>query len=119
MRRTVWFSIACLMIVALVAGGKILLPMFKLAAKAVEKYDPVDGEVGAKGDKIEVEARDDAPERMPVKTVKVVPESQPSSSDKSEPVAATDDWRPAFASVRKRVRHVRHRHRWNVNCSHR
>ncbi len=118
MRRTVWFSVVCLFVVALVAGGKILLPLVKPAAKIVEKYDPTDSESGIKGDKLEVETRD-APEWISVKTVKVLPGGEPSSSDKSEPVAASENWRPAFANIRKRIRHVHHRHRWNVRRSRR
>lgn len=120
MRRTVWFSIVCIFVVALVAGGKILLPMIrKPTPKTVESYVSVGGEVGVKGDKLEAESQDDVPERVAVKTVKIELGTKPSSPEKGDAIASADSWRPAFASVTKRVRHVPHRHRWKPRGSRR
>lgn len=119
MRRTVWFSIICLFVVALVAGGKIWLPTVKPAAKVVEKYEPADDEIGVKGDKLEALETSEGPQKVTVQTVKVVPEIESSSAEQSKTIVATENWRPSFASVRKRVRHVRHRHRWKLHHSRR
>jgi hypothetical protein len=108
MRRTVWFSLVCLIGLALLVSVRALSPFAsKATPKTPDSFDVEDtSPLAIKSDRLV--AADDAvvPDKTTIKTVKVV---FPSSAAK-EDARLVPPQRSAYASMRGRHHHATHRH---------
>ena len=115
MRRTVWFSLFCMVGLALLVSVRALSPLAgKLTPKTPDSFAAEETmPLAVKSDRL-VGADDEmAPDKATVKTVKVA-FPPPAAREGSGLVAAQKTWRPTYASMRGRAhanRHYKKRHR--------
>jgi hypothetical protein len=107
-RRTVWFSLVCLVGLALLVSVRALSPF---ASKATPKIpDSFEAEeispVAAKSDRLVAIDEDIVPDKTAIKTVKV---AFPASAAK-EAAGSAAPQRTAYASMRGRTHHATQRH---------
>jgi hypothetical protein len=105
-RRTVWFSLFCLVGLALLVSVRALSPFAgKATPKTPDSFDAQDtSALAIKSDRLV--AVDDVPDKATVKTVKV---TFPPPAAKDEAGSAVPQ-RSAYASMRGRNHHATHRH---------
>lgn len=108
MRRTVWFSLCCMIGLALLVSGRALAPFAaKTTSKTPDSFAVEEAPLAIKSDRLVVAAP--ASDKATVKTVKV---AVPPSTDKQEAGLAVAQ--KSYASMRGRAHHHRHhkkRHR--------
>jgi hypothetical protein len=107
MRRTIWFSLACLICLAATVGLRALLLASKPSPKIPETFD-TDASISlaVKTDKLFNPEEGRPAERVTVQTTKILP-----SSTKEE-VVAPANLRPTYAEMRARSHHRHHRRHW-------
>jgi hypothetical protein len=111
-RRTVWFSLFCLVGLALLVSVQALSPFAgKATPKTPDSFDAEDtSPLAIKSDRLLAVDDEVVPNKAAaIKTVKV---AFPSSTAKEDAglVAPQKSWRPTYASMRGRAHHVTHRH---------
>jgi hypothetical protein len=107
-RRTVWFSLLCLIGLALLVSVRALSPFAsKAAPKTPDSFEAEEtSPLAAKSDRLVGADEEVVPEKTAVKTVKVV---FPSPAAKQDAGSVTPQ-RSAYASMRNRAHHATHRH---------
>lgn len=111
MRRTVWFSLLCLVGLALLVGARALSPFAgKATPKTPDSFEAEDAPpLAVKSDRLLAADDQIAPEKATVKTVKVAL-AEPAAREETSLAAP----RKSYASMRGRAHHHRHykkRHR--------
>lgn len=110
MRRTVWFSLFCMIGLALLVSVRALAPFAaKTTSKTPDSFAVEEAPLAVKSDRLVVADDEPAPDKATVKTVKVAP--PPSTDKRGAGLAASQK---SFASMRGRAHHHRHykkRHR--------
>jgi hypothetical protein len=112
MRRTVWFSLFCMIGLALLVSVRALSPFAgKATPKTPDSFAAEDTPFAIKSDRLVAADDEIVPDKVTIKTVKI---AFPPSAAKQEisPVAA----KKSYASMRGRAHHhrqhkKRHRHR--------
>lgn len=111
MRRTVWFSLVCLIGLALLVSVRALAPFAgKAAPKTTDSFDAGGtSALAVKSDRLVAVGDEVVPDKATIKTVKVV---LPPSAAKQVAglIAPQKSVRPAYASMRGRHHHATHRH---------
>jgi len=115
MRRTVWFSLFCMIGLALLVSVRALSPLAgKLTPKTPDSFaEENKTPLAVKSDRLVGADNEIAPDKATVKTVKVA-FPPPAASKDAGLVAAQKKWRPTYASMRGRAhanRHYKKRHR--------
>jgi hypothetical protein len=107
MRRTVWFSLVCLIGLALLVSVRALAPFAsKAAPKIPDSFDTEDtSPLAVKSDRLVAADDEVVPDKATIKTVKVV---FPASAPK-EDARVVAPQRSAYASMRGRHHHPTHR----------
>jgi hypothetical protein len=115
MIRTVWLALICLISLAVIASVKLIsAPTDKSASKIVDPFDDVDATpLAVKTDKLPTSDIDDdtLPDKVVVRTLKIVPQSTKETAVENVAPAAQQHSGSAFAELRGRVHHASHRHR--------
>lgn len=108
MRRTVWFSLVCLIGLALLVSVRALAPFAgKATPKTPDSFDVEDiSPLAIKSDRLVAVDDGVVPDKATIKTVKVV---LPASAAKEVARLAVPQ-RSAYASLRGRNHHATHRH---------
>jgi hypothetical protein len=110
MRRTVWFSVFCMIGLALLVSGRALAPFAgKVASKTPDSFAAEGLPLAVKSDRLVAADDDVVPDKATVKTVKVA--FPPSAAREEINLAAA---KKSYASMRGRAHHHRHykkRHR--------
>ena len=108
MRRTVWFSLVCLIGLALLVSVRALSPFAsKATPKTPDSFDIEDtSPLAIKSDRLVAAGDEIVPDKTTIKTVKVV---FPASAPK-EDARFVAPQRSAYASMRGRHHHATHRH---------
>ena len=111
MRRTIWFSLCCLVGIAVLVGIRALSPFVgKDPTKIADSFGAEDpAPLVVKVDKLVGTADELPPDKITVKTVKVVPQSP--VKQETGLVASQKHWRPVYASMRDRARHATRHHK--------
>jgi hypothetical protein len=109
MRRTVWFSLFCLVGVAVLASVRALSPIAANdVTKITDSFDFEDATPPARKTDRLVAAEDELPpDKVTIKTVKVVVPRSPATEEIGSGVSRK---RSSYASVRGRKHHATHRH---------
>ena len=115
MIRTVWLALFCLISLAVIAGAKFIsAPAGKSVSKIVEPLGDKNPDPPAvKTDKLPTSDIDDdtLPDKVVVRTLKIVPQSTKETAVENVAPAAQQHSGAAFAELRGRVHHASHRHR--------
>jgi hypothetical protein len=108
MRRTVWFSLVCLIGLALLVSVRALSPFAsKATPKPPDSFDTEDtSPLAIKSDRLVAADDEIVPDKTTIKTVKVV---LPASAPKEEARLVAPQ-RSAYASMRGHRHHATHRH---------
>jgi len=108
MRRTVWFSLVCLIGLALLVSVRALAPFAgKAPPKTPDSFDAEDtSPLAIKSDRLVAVDDEVVPDKTTIKTVKVVVPA-PAAKQGAGPVPPQ---RSAYASMRARAHHATHRH---------
>jgi len=108
-RRTVWFSLFCLIGLALLVSVRALAPFAgKAAPKTPDSFDAEDtSSLAIKSDRLVAVGDDVFPDKATIKTVKVL---FASSAAKEAAGLVAPRKSSAYASMRGRAHHATHRH---------
>lgn len=108
MRRTVWFSLVCLIGLALLVSVRALSPFAsKATPKTPDSFDTEDtSPLAIKSDRLLAADDEVVPDKTTIKTVKVVFPASPAKED----ARLVPPQRSAYASMRGRQHHATHRH---------
>jgi hypothetical protein len=108
MRRTVWFSLVCLVGLALLVSVRALAPFAgKATPKTPDSFDAEDtSPLAVKSDRLVAVDDEVVPDKATIKTVKV---AFPAPAAK-EDAGVVAPQRSAYASMRGRNHHATHRH---------
>jgi hypothetical protein len=114
MRRTIWFSLFCLIGLAALVGVRALSPFAGQSAppKIPDSFDEEDtSRVALKTDNLVDDEDGLRPDKVTVKTLKIF--VQPPTPEGTNP-AASKKWRPVYARMRGRTHHATHHHRKRI-----
>ena len=108
-RRTVWFSLFCLIGLALLISVRALSPFAgKATPKTPDSFEDA-SPLAVKSDRLPAVGDEVVPDKATIKTVKVVFPA-PAAKEDAGLVASQKSWRPSYASMRGRHHHATHRH---------
>jgi hypothetical protein len=109
MRRTIWFSLFCLIGIAVLASVRALSPFgSKDVPKIPDWFEDEGIATLAKADKLVDNEDELRPDKVTVKTVKIF--VQPPTPEETDPGVSKKHWRPAYARMRDRTHHATRRH---------
>jgi hypothetical protein len=116
MRRTIWFSLFCLVGIALLASVRALTPFAgRNEPKIPDSFDVEDASpLAPKTDKLVDSEREFQPDKVTVKTVKIF--VQPPTPEDTSSGITKERWRPTYARLRGRMHHATRHHRTPAHC---
>jgi hypothetical protein len=113
MRRTIWFSLFCLVGLTVLASVRALSPFAAKDAPKIPDWFEDEGIASlAKADKLVNNEDELRPGKVTVKTVKIF--VQPPAPEEPDPGVSKKRWRPAYAKMRSRAHHAIYHHRMRI-----
>jgi hypothetical protein len=112
MRRTIWFSLFCLVALAVLIGVRAFSPFASKDAKVPDSLEDEDIVSLAKTDKLIDNEDELRPDKVTVKTVKIL--VPPPPAKETSPYLTKEHWRPAYARMRDKTHHATHHHRMRI-----